>query len=369
MARGADYYEILGVAPDASEDQIKNAYRKLARRYHPDKNPGDKAAEAKFKELSQAHTVLADPEQRRRYDAIRAGGFGGPGPGGAGGVDFEQMFGQGAGGPDGGFSFGGMGDILSSLFGGGGGGGGGRGRRPGRAARGEDTSHLLEIPFEVAVKGGTTHLTIPRPTACSACGGSGAATPADRHDCPDCRGTGHTQASQGAFSINRPCGRCLGRGSLITKPCATCKGSGQVHGKRKVSIEIPAGIETGRVLRVAGEGRPGPDGGPAGDLLIEVSVKEHGSLRRDGLNIVGAVDLRLSQLLRGATVEVETLHGSATLKVPPLTAPGARLRLGGQGIESRGQRGDHLVEVRLVLPRQLTKKQRELADQLGDAGL
>lgn len=370
---GPDFYDVLGVPADASDDQIKSAYRKLARKWHPDKNPGDAEAEARFKEISQAHQVLSDPEQRKRYDALKNGGFGGfGGQGGPDmGVNFEELFGRGGPAQGGGGEGFGFGDILSSLFGGGGPqpGRGPGARRPSGPTRGEDMHHTLEIPFEVSVKGGTTRLRIPRRGPCSACDGSGAATPADRHTCPDCGGRGQQSQAQGAFAINRPCSRCLGRGHLISNPCPQCSGRGTNSSKRQISVDIPAGIEAGRVIRLAGEGHPSPDGGPAGDLLIEIQIKRDERFSREGKNVISRAPLRFSELVRGTELDVETIRGTVTLKVPPGSAPGARLRIPGFGSGDGARRGDHLVELQLRVPSDLTAAQRALIDKLADAGL
>jgi len=363
VQNGKDYYEILGVKQDAKVEAIKKSYRSLARKYHPDKNQGNPRAEERFKEISEAWRVLSDTKKRQQYDALRSGGFNFGGEG----VNLSDLFGGGQPGGPGMGGMGGMSDILSSLFGG----QQQQRRRPSQQAerprpqRGDDIFHKLDIPFDLAVRGGTTQLNIPRRQQCADCGGSGAASQADRHDCPECHGSGEASHAQGSFAINRPCTRCLGQGVLISKPCETCQGQGAVRAARRLSVKIPTGIESGKRIRLSGEGKPSPDGGMAGDLYLEVQVAPHPELTRDGKHIVSSVEISIVEAILGVKKEVQTLKGVAAVTIPAGTQPGARMRLGGCGIAGPGGvRGDHLVEVRVRIPKNLTAEQLDLLRKL-----
>ena len=348
-----DYYEVLGVSRGATEAEIKSAYRKLAVRYHPDKNPGDQAAEEKFKEAAEAYSVLSDAEQRARYDR-----FGHAGVSGAAGA-------QGAWGAQG---FGGIEDILGDLFGFGevfGGRGGTAGGR--RAAqRGADLRYDLEMTLEEAAAGMTAQLRIPRLEACDACKGSGSAPGTQPETCPGCGGAGQVRYQQGFFSVARTCGQCRGAGRVIRTPCETCKGAGRVEREKQIEVKIPAGVETGSRLRLAGEGEAGAQGGPAGDLYVVIHVKEHETFERQGNNLYASVPVTFAQAALGAEVTVPTLEGQEPLKVPAGTQTGTVFRLKGHGMPVLGGRGrgDLFVSVTVVTPTTLTREQRKLLEQL-----
>src|SRR5215211_4918464 len=335
MATKRDYYEVLGVSRGATEAEIKSAYRKLAVRYHPDKNPGDAEAEEKFKEAAEAYSVLSDADQRARYD--RFGHAGVPGAAGA----------QGAWGAQG---FGGIEDILGDLFGFGDvfGGRGAAGGRRGAAQRGADLRYDLEMSLEEAAAGMTAQLRVPRLEACDACKGSGAAPGTQPENCPGCNGTGQVRYQQGFFSVSRTCGQC------------------RVEGEKQIEVKIPAGVETGSRLRLAGEGEGGAQGGPAGDLYVVIHVKEHDVFERQGNNLYASVPVTFAQAALGAETNVQTLDGQEPLKVPAGTQTGTVFRLKGHGMPVLGGRGrgDLFVSVTVVTPTTLTREQRKLLEQL-----
>jgi molecular chaperone DnaJ len=342
----ADYYDVLGVPRNASEQEVKSAYRKLALKYHPDRNPGNKEAEEKFKEAAEAYSVLGDPEKRRRYDAYGHAGLG------AGGAGFDPSI------------FADFGDILGDFFGF----GDLFGRRHGGPRRGADLRYNLELTFEEAAFGTETHIQIPRTETCPACQGNGAAPGTKPVACPACGGAGQVTFQQGFFSVARTCGRCRGAGKVIASPCRQCRGDGHVAVERKLQIRIPAGVDTGSQLRIAGEGEPGSAGGPPGDLYVVVRVAEHAFFRREGANLYCEVPISITQAALGAHVEVPTLEGGAAkVSVPEGTQPGASFRVRGQGIPHLGGRGrgDLHVSVRVVTPTKLTAEQRKLLEQLG----
>ena len=337
-----DYYEVLGVSRGATEAEIKTAYRKLAVRYHPDKNPGDAEAEEKFKEAAEAYSVLSDAEQRARYDR-----FGHAGVSGA----------SGAGAGWGAQGFGGIEDILGDLFGFGdvfgGGRGGARGGR-GAAQRGADLRYDLEMTLEEAAAGMTAQLRIPRLEACDACKGTGAAKGTQPESCPTCGGAGQVRYQQGFFSVARTCGNC--------------RGQGRVEREKTLEVKIPAGVETGSRLRIAGEGEGGTQGGPAGDLYVVIRVKEHEQFERQGSNLYSSIPVSFAQAALGAEVTVRTLGGQEQLKVPAGTQTGTVFRLKGHGMPVLGGRGrgDLFVAVTVVTPRTLTREQRRLLEQLAE---
>jgi len=352
----ADYYQVLGVKKKATKEQINRAFRRLAKKYHPDRNPGDKTAEKRFKEISAAHEVLSDPKKRRQYDQLRearARGFT------AG--DFSEFF-RAAGKPGGtGARAGGFGDfadLFSSLFGG----------RPDTATappqRGEDILQKIDIPFETAIYGGTVSLRVRRPEHCATCGGSGARPGSAPKPCPTCKGRGTVQSSQGAFTFSRPCPECLGRGKRVDQPCVVCGGQGRVMRSRKLSVKIPKGVREGAKIRLTGEGEPGLSGGKPGDRYLQIHVKPHPLFERDGHDIYSDLKLNIVQATLGTTVPVKTIDGSVQLRVPPGTSSGAKLRLRGKGApRPSGDRGDHYVRVKIVPPRGLSTRQAELLRQ------
>jgi molecular chaperone DnaJ len=348
-----DYYEILGVSRSASDQEIKSAYRKLALKYHPDRNPGDKTAEDRFKEAAEAYSVLADADKRARYDRFGHAGVSGASGGGVDPTifaDFQDIFG-------------GLGDIFGfgDLFGG--------GRRRGGPQRGSDLRYDMEIPFEQSAKGAETTILIPRRERCDTCSGSGAAPGTDASACPQCRGTGQLRYQQGFFTVARTCGQCRGSGRVVTKPCETCRGEGTVERQRKLVVKIPAGIATGQRLRLAGEGEAGTLGGPAGDLYVVIHVREHEFFQRDGNDLHCEIPLNLTTLALGAEITVPIVDGTHTLKVPDGTQTGTTFRLRGYGLPDVGGRGkgDLLVTVRAVTPKKLNKEQRKLLEQLAAA--
>lgn len=348
-----DYYEVLGVPRNATEQEIKSAYRRLALKYHPDRNPGDKEAEEKFKEAAEAYAVLADPEKRARYDQYGHAGVGaaaGPGVGFDPAIfaDFSDIFA-------------GLGDIFgfgfSDLFG---------TRRRGGPMRGADLRYDLEISFEEAARGCETAIQVPREETCDTCGGSGAAPGAGPETCPQCRGRGQLRYQQGFLTIARTCDRCGGSGRVIRKVCRTCEGGGRVTRDRKITVRIPAGIATGQRLRIVGEGEHGVAGGPPGDLYVVVHVRDHPFFHREGDDLYCELPVSFPTLALGGTVQVPTLDGPVPLTIPAGTQSGERFRLRGKGLPNVGGRGtgDLYVVVRAAVPKKLTKEQRQLIEQL-----
>ncbi|MDT5272023.1 MAG: molecular chaperone DnaJ [Acidobacteriota bacterium] len=349
-----DYYEVLGVSRGANEAEIKSAYRKLAIRYHPDKNPGDAEAEEKFKEAAEAYSVLSDTEQRARFDRF-----------GHAGVSSGAAGAQGSWGAQG---FGGIEDILGDLFGFGDVFSGGRatGGRRSAAQRGADLRYDLEMTLEEASEGMTAQLRVPRLEACETCKGSGAAPGTQPETCSGCAGTGQVRYQQGFFSVARTCGQCRGAGRIIRTPCETCKGAGRVEREKQIEVKIPAGVETGSRLRLSGEGEAGAQGGPAGDLYVVIHVKEHDLFERQGNNLYASVPVTFAQAALGAETNVQTLEGQESLKVPAGTQTGTVFRLKGHGMPVLGGRGrgDLFVSVTVVTPTTLTREQRKLLEQL-----
>jgi molecular chaperone DnaJ len=347
-----DLYSVLGVEKKASQDEIKKAYRKLARQYHPDRNPGDKQAEERFKEVSAAYDVLGDPDKRKEYD--RGGMFAGTGAGGAGGF--------------GGFDAGSFSDILSNLFGGGGGGGGaGRtGQRGPRAERGRDLESEVSISFDQAIQGAQIPLTVPTSQMCGTCHGTGAKPGTAPKVCPRCQGRGIESQGQGLFSISQPCSRCGGTGAIIEDPCPTCQGSGAVRTLKKYRVNIPAGVRDGSRVRLAGKGEPGRNGGPNGDLYVITHVSESPIFKRKGDNVEVEVPLTIPEAIRGAEVEVPTLSGRKKLRVPAGTKHGTVQRLRGEGPSklSGGGKGDIHYRFVIDVPASLSKEQSEAVENL-----
>jgi molecular chaperone DnaJ len=348
-----DYYEVLGVARTSTEVEIKSAYRKLALKYHPDRNPGDKAAEEKFKEAAEAYAVLADTDKRHMYDRFGHAGLGGAATGGFDPTvftGFEDILG-------------GLGDIfgIGEMFGG--------QRRRGGPQRGADLRYDLEISFDESAKGVETTIQIPRQETCETCKGSGAAAGSKPQTCPQCHGRGQLRYQQGFFTVARTCGQCRGTGSIISSPCATCRGAGRVQQQRKLTVKIPAGIASGQRLRLSGEGESGAGGGPAGDLYVVVHVQEHPFFHRDGNDLFCEIPLNYPTLALGGEITIPTLEGSESFKVPDGTQTGATFRLRGRGmpdvVSGRG-RGDLLVTVKVVTPKKLGKDQKKLLEQLAE---
>jgi len=350
-----DYYEVLGVSRTATEVEIKSAYRKLAMKYHPDRNPGDKVAEESFKECAEAYAVLADPDKRSAFD--RFGHAGVSSAAGAGAGFDPTIF------ADFGDILGGLGDIFGfgDLFGG--------GRRRGGPQRGADLRYDLEISFHEAAKGAETSIQIPRQETCDTCKGTGAAPGTQPVTCAQCRGVGQVRFQQGFFTVARTCPLCRGTGRMIAKPCQTCRGSGHVSRERKITVKIPPGIATGQQLRLQGEGEAGSAGGPAGHLYVVVHVQDHEFFRRDGQNLFCEIPVNFTTVALGGEIQVPTLDGPETVKVPEGTQTGATFRLRGKGmpdVNGRG-RGDLFATVQVLTPKKLTKDQRRLLDELSRA--
>ncbi len=370
MAARPDHYATLGVAQNASQEEVKKAYRKLARQHHPDRNAGDKQAEARFKEISQAYDVLGDPDKRKQYDAGTGPfGFGAHPPRGAGGAG-------GPGGFAGGFDFdaGGMGDILSNLFGGG---GGARGRRTRqRAQRGRDLEAEVQISFDQAISGAQVSLSVPTSSTCPTCHGTGAKPGTTPKVCPRCEGRGIETEGQGMFSISQPCSRCGGAGTVIEDPCATCKGAGSVRTVKRYRVNIPAGVKDGGRIRLPGKGEPGRSGGPPGDLFVLTHVTPSPIFKRKGEQLEVEVPLTVPEALLGAEVEVPTLQGRKTLRVPPGTKHGTVQRLRGEGAPKpmtgspptpaggSPERGDIHYRFVIEVPSRLTSEQQQAVDAL-----
>ena len=357
MADKRDFYEVLGVDRSASDDELKKAYRKAAKKYHPDLNPGDKEAEARFKEVNEAYEILSDQEKRSRYDQFghagvdpnySAGGYGGGGFGGGFGV-----FGD----------FGDIGDIFSSIFGGGF--GGGR-ANPNAPRRGGDVTTSITISFEEAAKGCKKNVKVTSIDGCTDCHGTGAADGTTPKSCPTCHGTGHVKVVQrtpfGQMQTQRPCDQCRGSGKIIEKPCRTCGGKGKVRRTREEEINIPAGIDDSQILVVRGKGDAGTNGGPAGDLNISVNVRPHPVFERDGTDVYCEVPITFVQAALGAEIQVPTLDGKANLKIREGTQPGDKFRLKGKGIVRTNStyRGDQYVIITVEVPKDLTKAQKEI---------
>lgn len=350
-----DYYEVLGVSKGASDDEIKKAYRKLAKKYHPDVNPGDQAAEAKFKEVNEAYSILSDKEKRARYDQF-----------GHAGVDPNY----GAGGPGGGFGFDmgdiDLGDIFGSFFGGGFGGfGGSSSARRNGPQKGESLRANLTITFEEAAFGCEKEINLNRSEECEACHGSGCEPGTTAETCPDCRGTGVVRVQQRtggfAFSSTAACARCRGTGKIIHSPCKACSGSGSVKKSKRVTVSIPAGIDDGQAVSLRGQGNAGKNGGPAGDLIVGVRVKPSNQFRRDGTTVLYEQPVTFYQAVMGAELEIPTIDGKVKYNLPAGTQPGTTFRLRGKGIQylnGRG-RGDMYVRCEVEIPKKLSKTQRD----------
>ena len=359
-----DYYEVLGVQKGVTEEEIKKAYKKMARKYHPDLNPGDKDAEEKFKEVNEAYEVLSDSEKKARYDQF---GFAGVDPNfGAG----TGGWGGGAGGA--GFDFGDLGDIFGSFFGGGFGGGQAR-RNPNAPQRGESIRMNLTISFEEAAFGCEKELELDRSESCETCRGSGAAPGTSPETCPDCGGSGvvqtRRQTPMGVFASTAPCSRCGGRGKIIKEPCKDCRGSGMVRRRRKIQASVPAGIDNGQTISIRGQGHAGKNGGPAGDLLVTITVRPHELFRREGTSVLCEAPITFPQAVLGAELEIPTIDGKVKYDIPEGTQSGTTFRLKGKGIPAlngRG-RGDQYVTVYIETPRNLNREQKEALKKFAEA--
>lgn len=370
MAPTKDFYSALGVGSGASQDEIKKAYRKLAKKYHPDANASDPKAAERFKEISEANNVLGDPAKRKQYDEMRRlgafdGGFGG-------GSSRAGARGASAGGQTINFQdfdiggLGGLGDLFSSMFGGGDTRENARQRGP---EKGQTVEATLDIPFRTAARGGKVPIELEVSEECPTCHGTGAAPGASLRICPECNGRGVISFGQGGFAVNRTCPVCLGRGQVPTEPCPTCHGSGDVRVKRKVLINVPAGVDTGSKIRLKGQGGKGPQGGPAGDLIITFNVLVDKFYRRDGLDVIATVPLNIAQATLGTKISVKTLDGKkVAIKIPPGTPSGKRLRVRGQGIQKGEKKGDLIVEVSIQVPEKLSEEQERMMKEFAESG-
>ena len=365
-----DFYQVLGVSDSASQDEIKKAYRKLAKQYHPDANPNNASAAERFKEISEAHSTLSDPDKRKQYDQMRRyGAFdgmhrrpagasargGGGAPPGMGGMGDAQSFDFG--------DLGGLGDIFSSMF--------GRGRRSPVSDAGDTLETVVEVPFRVAMLGGKITVTLPVTETCPTCTGSGGAPGATFSTCPECQGRGTISFGQGSFAVSRPCPQCRGRGKIPSEKCPTCRGAGEVRTERRIVITVPPGTETGSRVLLRGQGQSSGPGGPPGDLVVTFQVQPDRFFRRDGLDIIAEVPINLAQATLGTRLRVRTLDGKKVLlRIPPGTQPGRKFRIKGQGIEKNGRKGDQLVGIQVTVPDKLTPEQEELMKKFAEsAGL
>lgn len=352
-----DYYEILGVSRDAQADVIKKAYRKLAMQYHPDKNPGDKSAEDKFKEAARAYEVLGDPEKRARYDRFGHQGVDGPMGGGAG-PQFHDV----------GDIFEAFGDIFGDFFGQ----QQGRGRQGARGnspRRGADLRYILEIDLKDVLESSQKPISFECEDDCKTCEGTGAEAGSKPEICPACGGRGQVVRSQGFFSMATTCGQCRGQGTIIKNPCHTCHGRGRVAIEKKLLITVPAGVDTGTQLRMTGEGEPGSKGAPAGDLYVEIRVKPHKKFEREGAHLYAELEIDYIQALLGGEMEVETLRGKKTMQIPRGVQYGEQVKLPGEGLPSlRGARvGDLVYLLKITFPKKLTKEEEKLLRQIAES--
>ena len=360
-----DFYQILGISEKATPEEVKKAYRKLAKQYHPDANPNKPETAETFKQISEAHSVLSDAEKRKKYDTMRRlGAFDtgqsraprGPGrPGTAGGqpddsgvFDFGEM--------------GGLGDIFSSIF--------GRGNKR-EEPKGETVEVVLEVPFRTAALGGKIPITLSMTGPCETCGGSGAAPGATMSQCPECKGRGTISFGQGGFAVNRPCPMCRGRGKIPSEKCPTCQGAGETQVEKRLMITVPEGTENGTRIRLKGQGGSGGSGRPAGDLLVTFQVQPDKFFRREGLDLIADVTVNLAQAALGTRLRVKTLDGKkVVLKIPAGTQPGRKFRIKGEGIAKGDRRGDMIVAVQVTIPQELNEEQAELLRKFAEsAGL
>jgi len=373
MAQTKDFYAVLGVSSTATQDEIKKAYRKLAKKHHPDANANEPKAAERFKEISEANNVLSDPAKRKQYDEMRRlgafdGGFGGFGGGRA------RSSGAGTRGATQNINFqdfdigglGGLGDLFSSMFGGG---EARQGAKPRGPEKGQTVEATLEIPFRTAARGGKVPIELEVSEECPTCHGTGAAPGAQLKICPNCDGRGVVSFGQGGFAVNRPCPVCLGRGQVPTEPCPTCHGNGELSVKRKVLINVPSGVDTGSKIRLKGQGGKGNANGPPGDLVITFNVKPDKFYKRDGLDVIATVPLNIAQATLGTKISVRTLDGrKVAIKIPAGTPSGKRFRVRGQGIEKAEKKGDLIVEVSIAVPEKLSEEQERMMKEFADAG-
>ncbi len=355
MAATKDYYRVLGVAESADKEQIKKAYRSLAKQYHPDANPDNKDAAERFKEVSEAYSVLSDPAQRKKYDMMRRlGAFTGGRAGGArpgGGQRFEDFdFGNIGG-------LGGLGDIFSSIF--------GRGKK---ATLIEPIEMTVEVPFRTAALGGKVPVTVSVSEACPTCGGNGAAPGSKISTCAECKGRGTVSFGQGGFAVNRPCPRCRGRGMTASKACKKCGGVGEVDVGKRLMVTVPAGTDSGTKVRLKGQGQRHPTGGKPGDLVVTFEVKPDRFFRREGNDLICTVPINLAGAALGTKIRVRTIEGKrVALRIPAGTQPGRKFRLKGMGIERNGRRGDQFVEIDVTIPEKLSDEQEKLLKDFAEA--
>lgn len=349
-----DYYEVLGLSRNASDDEIKKAFKRMAMKYHPDRNPDDEAAIEKFKEAKEAYDILSDPQKRTAYDQF---GHAGVDPSAAGGAGFGGGFGGGA-------SFSDIfGDVFGDIFGGGG------GRSGQRVYRGADLRYNLELSLEEAVRGNTVSIRVPTHVTCEACDGSGAKKGTSPTTCTTCGGHGQVRMQQGFFSLQQTCPRCHGSGQIITDPCPACHGHGRVEKTKTLSVKVPAGVDTGDRIRLSGEGEAGENGGPPGDLYVHIQVKQHPIFERDGNDLYCEVPVSIVTAALGGELEVPTLDGRVKLKIPAESQSGKMFRMRGKGVKSvRGESiGDLMCRITLETPVNLTLKQKELLKQLDES--
>ena len=378
MPQTKDFYAVLGVASGSTQDEIKKAYRKLAKKYHPDANANDPKAAERFKEISEANNVLGDPEKRKQYDEMRRlGAFDGGGFGGFGGGFGSRARGgaagrQGAGGQTINFQdfdiggLGGLGDLFSSMFGGGEARPGTRRQEP---EKGQTVEVSLDIPFRTAARGGKVPIELEVSEECGTCHGTGAAPGASLKICPECNGRGVISFGQGGFAVNRPCPVCLGRGQVPTEPCPTCHGSGEVRARKKVLINVPPGVDTGSKIRLKGQGGKGTRNGPPGDLIITFNVLADKFYKRDGLDVIAAVPLNIAQATLGTKISVRTLDGKkVAIKIPQGTPSGKRFRVRGQGIQKGEKKGDLIIEASIQVPEKLSEEQEKMMKEFAESG-
>ena len=370
-ATSKDYYQLLGVTDSTSADDIKKAYRKLAKKYHPDANPNDTEAADRFKEISEAYAVLSDDTKRKQYDAMRrnpfagfssGGGFstqrpagGAPGgayAGGAQGFNFEDIG-----------DIGGFGDIFSSIFD-----RSGKRKKGGAPQRGRDVEFVVDIPFATAARGGKINITVPMTDDCNVCNATGAAPGSKLQTCAECKGSGSVQFGQGGFAVSRPCPACLGRGQVPSVRCPACNGTGQRREQRQLMLAVPAGVDTGSKIRLSGQGEKATTGAPSGDLMVTFRVQPDHFFRREGLDLHCTVPINVAQAMLGSKIRVRTVDNKrVSLRIPPGTQSNTRFRIAGQGVEKNDRRGDQYVQVRVEVPEELTDEQKKILEEFAVA--